>query len=169
MRRHVSSRVNTEAETLQKYLAQVRQHVVGVVARLTDEQRRQPVMPSGWSCVGLVNHLAIDVERWWFHHIMAGEDTATALGESGWTAEDGLTGAAVLARYRAEIARADEVIAATSLDARPAWWPEGVFGSWRLGSAREILMHVIVETACHAGHLDAVRELLDGRTWLILE
>jgi hypothetical protein len=27
---------------------------------------------------------------------------------------------------------------------------------------------VITETACHAGHLDAVRELIDGRTWLVL-
>jgi hypothetical protein len=30
------------------------------------------------------------------------------------------------------------------------------------------MLHVITETACHAGHLDAVRELIDGRTWLIL-
>jgi hypothetical protein len=28
---------------------------------------------------------------------------------------------------------------------------------------------VIVETACHAGHLDAARELIDGKTWLILQ
>jgi len=158
-----------ERDVLLASLASQREHVLGILAGLAEEDFQRPVLPTGWNCVRLVNHLALDVERWWFHHIMAGEDTATALGESGWTAEDGLTGAAVLARYRAEIARADEVIAATSLDARPAWWPEGVFGSWRLGSAREILMHVIVETACHAGHLDAVRELLDGRTWLILE
>lgn len=35
-------------------------------------------------------------------------------------------------------------------------------------SHREILLHVIAETACHSGHLDAVRELLDGRRWLVL-
>jgi len=33
---------------------------------------------------------------------------------------------------------------------------------------RKTILHVITETACHAGHLDAVRELIDGRTWLIL-
>jgi hypothetical protein len=33
---------------------------------------------------------------------------------------------------------------------------------------RAIALHVITETACHAGHLDAARELLDGRTWLRL-
>jgi hypothetical protein len=31
----------------------------------------------------------------------------------------------------------------------------------------EIILHVMVETACHAGHLDAVRELLDGRQWRV--
>jgi len=31
---------------------------------------------------------------------------------------------------------------------------------------REIILHVISETACHAGHLDAVREIIDGRQWM---
>jgi hypothetical protein len=30
------------------------------------------------------------------------------------------------------------------------------------------MLHVIAETACHAGHLDAVREILDGRQWIVL-
>jgi hypothetical protein len=33
---------------------------------------------------------------------------------------------------------------------------------------RRVLLSVITETATHAGHLDAVRELIDGRTWLVL-
>jgi hypothetical protein len=33
---------------------------------------------------------------------------------------------------------------------------------------RATILHVIAETACHAGHLDAARELIDGQTWLIL-
>jgi hypothetical protein len=32
----------------------------------------------------------------------------------------------------------------------------------------EVLLHVITETACHAGHLDAARELIDGRQWIVL-
>jgi hypothetical protein len=43
-----------------------------------------------------------------------------------------------------------------------------IFGDWRLHDLREILLHVITETACHAGHLDAARELIDGRRWLVL-
>jgi hypothetical protein len=63
---------------------------------------------------------------------------------------------------------ASGIIAATPLDAAPAWWPEDQFGNWRLHNLRQIILHVITETACHAGHLDAVRELIDGHTWLIL-
>ncbi len=31
-----------------------------------------------------------------------------------------------------------------------------------------VLLHLITETACHAGHLDAARELIDGRQWVVL-
>lgn len=31
------------------------------------------------------------------------------------------------------------------------------------------MLHVIKETACHAGHLDAARELIDGRQWIVLD
>jgi hypothetical protein len=34
---------------------------------------------------------------------------------------------------------------------------------------RFIMLHVIKETACHAGHLDAARELIDGRQWIVLD
>ncbi len=33
---------------------------------------------------------------------------------------------------------------------------------------RVVMLHVLKETACHAGHLDAVRELIDGRQWIVL-
>ena len=46
-------------------------------------------------------------------------------------------------------------------------WPD-FFGEWRLANLRAVLLHVIAETACHSGHLDAARELIDGRTWLKL-
>ena len=75
----------------------------------------------------------------------------------------------VIAGLRSEIcwretAASDAVLAGLSLDAPPARWPD--YFSWRLRDVREIILHVITETAVHAGHLDAARELLDGRTWL---
>ena len=42
------------------------------------------------------------------------------------------------------------------------------FGDWRMDDLREIAMHVVTETACHAGHLDTARELVDGRQWMVL-
>jgi hypothetical protein len=88
--------------------------------------------------------------------------------DNAWQVPAGLTAAAVLDGYRREMELADAIIAATSLDSPPAWWPEELFGSWRLDDLREILLHVIVETATHAGHLDAARELIDGRQWIVL-
>ncbi len=69
--------------------------------------------------------------------------------------------------YRLQIELADAIISSTSLEASPAWWPN-FFGDWRLETLREIVLHVLTETAVHAGHLDAARELIDGRSWLIL-
>jgi len=42
-----------------------------------------------------------------------------------------------------------------------------MFLPW-LDSVREILLHVITETAAHSGHLDAARELIDGKQHLVL-
>jgi hypothetical protein len=50
---------------------------------------------------------------------------------------------------------ADKIIAATSLEAPPAWWPGFFPPSFRLDNLRQVLLHVIAETACHTGHLDA--------------
>lgn len=88
--------------------------------------------------------------------------------DNAWHVPTELTAAAVLDGYRREMERADAIIVATSLDSAPAWWPEDLFGSWRLDDLREIVLHVIAETACHAGHLDAARELIDGRQWIVL-
>jgi hypothetical protein len=88
--------------------------------------------------------------------------------DNAWQVPADLTAAAVLDAYRREIELADAIIAATSLDSPPAWWPVDQFGSWRLDDLREILLHAIAETACHAGHLDAARELIDGRQWIVL-
>jgi Protein of unknown function (DUF664) len=44
------------------------------------------------------------------------------------------------------------------------------WGAWgsRFSDLRFVMLHVLKETSCHAGHLDAVRELIDGRQWIVL-
>jgi uncharacterized protein DUF664 len=157
-----------ETAMLLKWLTGQREHVLGILEGLSDADLRRPVLPSGWTCLGLVHHLAIDVEQFWFRHVVAGEPMgAEADADDAWQVGPDVPASEVLALYRREIERADVIIGGTGLDAAPAWWPE-FFGSFRLENLREIVLHVIAETACHAGHLDAVRELIDGRTWLIL-
>jgi hypothetical protein len=123
-----------------------------------------------WICVGLVHHRALDGERFWFRAVMAGEqvDDADAPDtENAWVVPPGTSPEQVLALYREECTRADEVVAGMSVDTPPAWWPD-FFGDYRLDDLREVLLHVIGETAAHAGHLDAAREIIDGRQWMVL-
>ncbi len=146
-----------------------RAHVVGILEGLTDETLRQAILPSGWSIIGLIHHLAVDVERFWFREIVAGEilPEPDDGSESAWEVSPTTPVASVFDSYRQEIERANAIIASTPLDAEPKVWP-AFFGEWRLADLRSVLLHVIAETACHAGHLDAARELTDGRMWLKL-
>lgn len=145
-----------------------RRHVLGILEGLGDDDLRRPVLPSGWSCLGLVRHLALDVERFWFRAVAGGQDVDLESGDAAWRLPPGVSATDVFELYRREAELADVVITATPLDAAPAWWPEDLFGDLPPRNLRQSLLHVISETACHAGHLDAARELIDGRTWLVL-
>jgi hypothetical protein len=167
--------MNQELGALRDYLDSQREHVLGILEGLSDEQLRQPVLPSGWSSLGLVHHLALDVERFWFPGVIAGEQDVTALltagAEAHWRVPDGMTAGQVLAGYREQVERANSVLADLAgrdgaLDAGPAAWPTEIWPRWRLPDVRHIILHAITEMACHAGHLDAARELIDGTTWL---
>lgn len=160
-----------EAGALLRVLDGQRRHVLGMLDGLDPEDLRRPVLPSGRHCLGMVQHLTLDVERFWFRAVVAG-DEAVVRGLTGddtaWRVAPDVAAADVLDRYRREAERADAVINATPVDAPPAWWPRDLFGEPHLHSLRDVLLHVITETACHAGHLDAARELLDGRRWMVL-
>jgi hypothetical protein len=161
--------VDATKEALLETLDTQRQHVLGSLEGLDAALLRQPALPTNWNCVGMVQHLALDVERFWFRQTVAGEPfDDRGDSTSAWVVGPAVPPEEILALYRDEIDRANAIIRATPLEAPPAQWADH-FGSWRLPDLRAILLHVIVETACHAGHLDAARELIDGRTWLILE
>jgi uncharacterized damage-inducible protein DinB len=160
--------ISREGTALLSSLNNQREHVLGILEGLGDDALRRPVLPSGWTCLGLVRHLAVDVERFWFRRVVAGQPVEARVSDAAvWQVAPDEPAADVFSLYRREIELANAIIAATPLDTAPAWWPDEWSG-WRLGGLREIILHVITETACHAGHLDAVRELIDGRTWLVL-
>ncbi|MER5915414.1 DinB family protein [Streptomyces sp. NPDC001982] len=161
--------VDAEIAALLRVLQVQRDHVLGTVEGLSEEALRRPVLPSGWSCLGMVQHLTLSVERLWFRAVVAGDPEVIELvgsQDSPWQVASGVPAADVLDRYRYEASLADAVIAASSADADLVWWPFPE-DEWRLHTLRDVLLHVITETACHAGHLDAVRELIDGRQWLV--
>jgi hypothetical protein len=160
-----------ETRTLLTYLNAQRDHALGILEGLDEGALRRPILPSGWTCLGLVRHLALDVERFWFGVVVAGERAVIdelAAAPNAWQVGADVPAGAVFDVYRREIARANAIIAATPPDTAPAWWPPDLFGDWRLHTLREIILHTMTETACHAGHLDAARELIDGRRWLVL-
>lgn len=147
-----------------------RNHVLGILDGLSDDALRRPVLPSGWTCLGMVRHLTISDERFWFSGIVAGNPACVTTSDEEyqaiWQVGPRVPAETVLAGYRQEIERADAIIAATPLDAPPGTWPVEIWPTWKLKDMRAIMLHVITETACHAGHLDAARELIDGRQWL---
>ena len=159
---------NAELSALRDCLDYQRGHVLGILEGLSEEDLRRPVLPSGWTCLGLVNHLALDVERFWFRAVVAGQQVDLADGDAAWQVGPEVPAQAVFDRYREEVALADAVLTSTPLDAAPAWWPSSVFPDLPPRDLRNNILAVITETANHAGHLDAVRELIDGRTWLVL-
>jgi Protein of unknown function (DUF664) len=158
-----------ERSMLLSYLNAQRDHVLGILEGLSEEDLRRPVLPSGWACVELVQHLALDVERWWFCTITAGDsDESAGVVSDSWQVSLDVPADALLDLYRQEIERANAIIARTPLDTPPAAWPEERWPTWHLQNLRQTMLHVITETATHAGHLDAARELIDGRTWMVV-
>lgn len=162
---------NGEIRALLTSLDGQRRHVLGILDGLDADALRRAVLPSGWNCLGLVRHLALDVERFWFRAVVAGDkDVILGLDDSddAWQVGPDVPAADILAQYSRETALADAVITGTDADAALAWWPHHLFGEPHLHNLRDVLLHVITETACHAGHLDAARELIDGQRWMVL-
>jgi uncharacterized damage-inducible protein DinB len=158
---------NEEKDALLATLNGQREHLLSALDGLSDENLRRPVLPSAWTALGLVRHLALEVEQFWFRGAVAGEPITLTSGDEAWQVPPEVPSAAVLGRYRDEIARANAIIAATPADAMPKWWPD-FFRDFPPRPLRETILHVITETATHAGHLDAFRELVDGGQWLVL-
>jgi len=166
--------MESEAATLLQFLDAQRASVFDIIDGLSDAALRRSVFPSGWTCVGLIRHLAVDDERYWFRAIAAGEELEGLSGDvdnTAWVVEPKVSTEAVLDLYREEIRRANSIIAAMPIDAEPRGQHLHASSSWPspdgiIPNLRWIMVHVIEETARHAGHLDTARELLDGRTGL---
>ncbi|UQU67234.1 DinB family protein [Couchioplanes caeruleus] len=142
-----------ELELHLRWLAFLRGAVLRKASGITDEQARW--RPDGrlLPLVGIVNHLT-HVEWRWIDGQMLGADTGKDESEY---APAGLGIEDALAAYRRRAGATDAAVRSLADLATPCRWGDGT-------DLRFVLLHLINETARHAGHADAVRELLDGTT-----
>ncbi|WP_329233846.1 MULTISPECIES: DinB family protein [unclassified Streptomyces] len=145
-----------EKTTLSAFLDYLRESVLAKAAGVPEPSVRTAGVPSGTSLLLLLKHLTA-VELNWFVWAYAGADRELMDDACEVLADE--TASDVADAYREAIARADEVVhACTDLD-RP--------GARSLRetpppSMRWVLVHMIEETARHAGHADILREQIDG-------
>lgn len=158
-----------ERTGLLAYLGQQR-YVLRLSAHgLTDDQARATPTRSALSIGGLIKHVA-STEQGWIDLVLQRQRGSTD-GEAEYLTsfrlEPDETLAGVLARYD-EVAEETERVIAGISDLGQAvpvpkgvpWYPSDV-DAW---SVRWVLLHLIEETARHAGHADIVRESIDGAT-----
>jgi uncharacterized damage-inducible protein DinB len=151
----------SEKEHLAEVLNTYRNIAVWKLEGLSLDDATRAGVPSGTSLLGIVKHLAY-VERWWFQAVLGRRDVEFPWTDddpdADWRIEDDDTIASVVALYRAECAISNQILEALdSLDA------EVTMGS-RTRIARPIVLHVIEEIARHVGHMDIIRESIDGST-----
>lgn len=150
-------------------LATHRAFLCRTVRGLSDDQARQRTTVSELCLGGVIKHVAL-VEQRWARFIVEGPvamgsaDEATMMEHAAsFRMQDSETLASLLGNYEEVARRTDDLVSSLpSLDASQPlpdapWFKPGA--RW---SARRVLLHVIAETAQHAGHADIIRESLDG-------
>ena len=148
-----------EKESLKVSLDRHRDAVLWKLEGLGDDDLRRQMVPSGTSLLGLVKHLG-SVEYGWFCETFGRDTEPLPYDEddpdSDLRARPDETTEDILAFYGRARAAADQAIAELDVeDTGTAWFGEAVTMRW-------VLIHMIEETARHAGHVDILRELIDG-------
>jgi hypothetical protein len=150
-----------EKESLKVALDRHRDVMLWKLEGLSDADLRRQMVPSGTSLLGLIKHLAA-VEYGWFCDTFDRPHEALPFDvddpEADMRPLPEESAADLLGFYARARAAADAAIDAIDLDAQGnAWFGEKVSMRW-------VLIHMVEETARHAGHADILRELIDGAT-----
>jgi len=159
--------VSDERQGLLAFLDQQRSAVRNAAYGLTDDQARKATTASTLSVGGLIKHVAA-AERNWIDKLLGTDvtdvtdpgDYAVYMAGFHMTADETL--ADVLRLYDETAARTDRAMAGEADLGRAVTVPKGVPWFPDDPSLRWVLLHLIEETARHAGHLDIIRESLDG-------
>ncbi|MEH0468455.1 DinB family protein [Streptomyces sp. B21-097] len=164
--------VSRERADLLEALAKQRHFLRFTARELSDEQAGERTTVSELCIGGLIKHVSA-TERGWVDFILEGPAAMgdfSAMTEADFAARadefrmlPGETLAGVVKEYEEVADRTDALVASLpDLDAahplpNAPWFEPGV--QW---SARRVLLHIVAETAQHAGHADIIREALDG-------
>lgn len=150
-----------EKTTLTSFLDWYRDAILRKIEGLDREAVTRRLLPSSTTLLGMVKHLAY-VERGWFQSSFLGESVQRLRSESDPDAEfrieAGESVEDITGLYRREVERSRQIVADASLDDH-ARRPDRT--AYML---RWIMVHMIEETARHAGHADILREQIDGAT-----
>jgi len=167
----VSDSAISERDRLQHFLDQQRKAVLAIIEGLDEAQLNTPVLLSGWTPIGLIRHLA-GAEAMWFQWVVLGTqpqviwddgiDDPPHDPEAPFTSEH--SSVAVIEQYRRQCEISNEILRTQDLHTALLGelgfdWPDEP-----ITDLRWVVLHMIEETARHAGHHDAARELLDGVT-----
>jgi uncharacterized damage-inducible protein DinB len=158
-----------ERDDLLESLTTHRAFLLRTVQGLTDDQARTRSTISELTLGGLVKHVAL-IEKGWVDFILDGPASMAMTEDSyaehadGFVLREDETLAGVLSDYEKIAQRTDELVrtlpdlgASQPLPEAPWFAP----GAQR--SARRVFVHIVAETAQHAGHADILREAIDGQ------
>lgn len=144
-----------EVTLLKGYLDLQREAVVKKIQGLTEEQARWKPAPGANSLLNLVVHLN-GVEQNWFQSVIAGDDVQRDRDAELAELPVNVTISSAIASYRATCDRSNEILAKMDLGDPCRRKDRSSL------SVRWVVLHMIEETARHAGHADITRELIDG-------
>ena len=158
-----------ERDDLLESLTAHRKFLLRTVQGLTDDQARQRTTVSELTLGGLIKHVARMEQRW--GDFVVGGPATMAMNESSYAEHadsfvlhEDETLADTVAGYEKIAQRTDDLVrtlpdldAAHPLPEAP-WFQPGA-----VRSARRVFIHIVAETAQHAGHADILREAIDGQ------
>ena len=155
-----------QKQIIHRYLSIQRDALLAKLDGLGERDVRWPMTPTGTNLLGLVKHVA-NVELGYFGEVFDRPSDVPLL----WLDEDAEINAdmwatadesreEIVALYQQAATQADATIAVLTLDSpgRVPWWPP----EREQVTLHQIMVHVSVEMARHAGHADILRELIDG-------
>jgi Protein of unknown function (DUF664) len=154
--------LDAERAALFEFLGYKREALIDSLQGLTEVQARTTPTASALSLLSIVKHSAIR-ERRWFQVIVAGRsfpgewpEVQSGEADSTFLLSDADTIVTVIADYREQIAASNEILSTLDLDTPCVWPPMAE------QNLRWVALHLIEETAQHAGHADIIRETIDG-------